>query len=194
MQKQFAFLLLSALALIIVLGSCSLSAKVYSEEEPGINLYKYHTYNWLENTTVEKGNSGPEWLTNSTQNNIRAEVETQMSRYGYKICTENPDLVLHYHVVIKNEVLYVQDWECAVQALPGEDRFARCNRVKPVHYREGSLILDFIDRQNSNQVWRGVVTDMLDNMTPDQVDARVKEAVRAIFKKFPEKPLPLATP
>lgn len=172
---------------------CSPFTKVYSEIEPGINLTKYHTYNWLNNTSSKQGNSGPEWLSGSTQQKIRDAVEEQMSHYGFKPCDEKPDLVLHYHIVIKNEVLYVRDWSCnGLFDAPGD--YDRCNRVQPMHYREGTLILDFIDAKTGNQVWRGAAVGVLDNMRPEEADARIKAAAEAIFKKYPEKPIPHAIP
>jgi hypothetical protein len=171
--------------------SCSPFVKVYSEEEPGINLYRYHTYNWLDTETIHKGDSGPEWLTKPTQEKIRSAIATQMARYGYKPCDEKPDLMLHYHVVIKNQVMYQPDWTCGS---PGEggSLYGRCNRVKPVNYQEGTLIIDFMDTKTGNQVWRGVAIGILDHIRPEEVDAKIMEAAKSIFKKFPEQPLPHA--
>ncbi len=189
MKKTIKILLPALLAAVFLLGSCSPFTKVYSEEEPGVKLTQYHTFNWLDNTAIKQGNSGPEWLSTSTQGKIRAAVEVQMGRYGFKPCDEKPDLMLHYHVVVKNEVLYVRDWTCGgVFETPGQ--YDRCNRVQPVHYREGTLILDFIETKNGNQVWRGAAVGVLENLRPEEADARIKASVEAIFKKYPEKPVP----
>jgi hypothetical protein len=191
MKKRTYFMVIALGAALFFLNGCSPFTKVYSEEEPGVILSKYHTFNWLDNTTTKKGNNGPEWLTSSTQAKIRSAVEDKMGCYGYKICEEKPDLMLHYHVVIKNEVLYQQDWTCRGQ---GEGMYDRCNRVQPVQYSEGTFILDFIDTRNGNQIWRGAAVSVLNNMRPDEVDERIKGAVQAIFKKYPEQPIPRATP
>lgn len=189
MKKKKLLYLVILLGLLPLLQRCTPFTKVYSEEEPGIKLSKYHTYDWLDNTASQKGNSGPEWLSGSTQLKIRAAVEEHMSRYGLKPCDEKPDLMLHYHVVIKNEILYVHDWSCeGVFEAPG--KYDRCHRVLPVHYQEGTLILDFIDTKDGNQVWRGAAVGVLENLRPEEADARIKAAVESIFKKYPEKPIP----
>ena len=189
-MTKTSFTLLSAIfSTIFLLESCSPFSKVYSEVEPGINLSKYHTYHWLDNTAAKAGNAGPEWLLGSTQGKIRAAVEEQLGRYGLKPCDEKPDLMLHYHVVIKNEVLYAHDWSCE-GVFEGPGQYHRCHRVQPVHYREGTLILDFIDTKNGNQVWRGVAIGVFENLSPEQSDARIKAAAAAIFTKYPEKPIP----
>jgi hypothetical protein len=166
---------------------CSSVTRVYSEEEPGVNFYKYRTFDWLDGKYVKRGNSGPEWLDERAENSIRVSVESQMSRYGFKPCDDKPDLMLHFHVVIKNEVFYIRDWWCDEET---GTNFGRCHRLRPVNYQEGTLIIDFIDAKTGNQVWRGAAAGVLERLTPDQAAARIGEAVRLIFEKFPEKPLP----
>ncbi len=177
----------STLLLLIATSGCSPFVKVYSEEEPGVNLYKYHTFNWLDNMAVRQGNEGPEWLNPRAENKIRSAVESQMRRYALTRCENKPDLMLHYHVVIKNEVFFIRDWWCDEEI---GSEFGRCHRIRPVDYREGTLILDFIDAHTGEQVWRGAAVGVLEKLTPDQADARIEEAVRLIFEKFPEKPIP----
>jgi hypothetical protein len=173
----------------LFLESCSAFTKVYGEVEPGVNLSQFHTYNWLENATVKAGNSGPLWLSDATKTKIRSSVAHEMEQYGFKPCDDKPDLMLHYHIVIKNEVLYVRDWSCGgVFETPGQ--YDKCNRVQPVHYQEGTLILDFIETKNGNQIWRGAAIGVLENLRPEEADARIEAAVKAIFTKYPEKPIP----
>ena len=185
---RYAFPILALFTILLLNYGCSSITKVYSEEEPGVNLYKYHTFNWLDTRYIKKGNSGPEWMNEHAENKIRSSVVDQMARYGLKPCDDNPDLMLHFHVVIKNEVFYIQDWWCDEET--GTD-FGRCHRLRPVNYQEGTLIIDFIDGKTGDQVWRGVATGVLENLTPEKADARIEEAVRLIFEKYPEKPLPL---
>lgn len=177
----------SAILLLLLAGACSPFIRVYSEVEPGINLYKYHTFNWLDNKTVSHGNEGPEWLSQRTQDKIRSSVESRMRTYALTLCEDKPDLLLHYHVVIKNEVFFIRDWWCDEEV---GGQFGRCNRIQPVNYREGTLILDFIDARTGVQVWRGAAVGVLENLSPGEADARIDEAVRLIFSKFPEKPIP----
>ncbi len=178
---------LSIAIIMILFTACKPFTKVYTEEEPGVNLYKYSTYNWLNTPGMGKGNNGPEWLTKSSENAICNTVEGQLRRFGFSQCQEAPDLILHYHIVIKNEILYTINWSCDEETLR---RQGHCNRIKPVNYIEGTLILDFIDAQTGNQVWRGAVSGAVENLPPDQLDARIQAAVLEMFKKFPQKPIP----
>lgn len=184
---KYTSLLIALFTLHLLLSGCSSVTKVYSEEEPGVNLYKYRTFDWLDTKSVKQGNSGPQWLNERAENKIRSSVETQMGRYGLKPCDERPDLLLHFHIVIKNEVFYIQDWWCDEET---GTEFGRCHRLRPVNYQEGTLVIDFMDAKTGNQVWRGAAVGVLENVAPEKADARIEEAVRLIFEKFPEKPIP----
>ena len=178
---------LAAVVFLLSIQACSPITKVYSEEEPGVNLYKYHTFQWLDNMTVSQGNNGPEWLNQRAENKIRSAVEDQLRRYAITPCTEKPDLILHYHVVIKNEVFFIRDWWCD-EEIGG--KYGRCHRIRPINYREGTLIIDFLDARTGEQVWRGAAVGVLEHLNPEQADARIEEAVRLIFGKFPGEPVP----
>ena len=174
------------LAALLSSSSCSPFLKVYSEEEPGINLYKYTTFAWLDTPANEPGFSGTSWQSQRSQQKIRGSVAQQMERYGFKRCDTEPDLMLHYHVVIKNEVLFVRDRYCDEESW---NRYGHCNRVRPVNYEEGMLIIDLIDTKTGNQVWRGAAVAVRENLNPEEGDARIEKAIRLIFKKFPQKPI-----
>ena len=178
---------LALFAILLIYNGCSSAVKVYSEEEPGVNLYKYRTYDWVDTKYIKQGNSGPEWLNERSENKIRASVEGQLTRYGFKPCDGKPDFMLHFHVVFKNEVFYIQDWWCDEET---GTEFGRCHRLRPVNYQEGTLIIDFIDAKTGGQIWRGGAAGVLENVSPEKADARIEEAVRLIFEKFPEKPIP----
>ncbi len=184
---KFAFPLFALVFAALLHPACSSVYKVYSEEEPGVNFYKYRTFNWLDTKYIKHGDDAPDWLNERSENKIRSSVEAQMTRYGFQTCDEKPDLMLHFHVVVKNEVFYIQDWWCDEET---SARLGRCQRLRPMNYQEGTLIIDFIDAHTGQQVWRGAAVGALEYLTPEQADARIEEAVKKIFKKFPENPRP----
>lgn len=161
---------------------CSPLLRVYSEEEPGVNLRRFRTYEWLDNASLEKDDI-PVLLSAGTEHAIRAATDGQMTARGYKRCDNEPDLMLHYHVLIKDQELYFQDWWCDDEAW---HKYGRCQRIRKINYQEGTLIIDMIETQNGNQVWRGVAVGVLEQIPPDAIQKRIEQAVQAIYKKFPE--------
>ena len=175
-------------AMILLLSfACSPVSKVNTETEPGVNLYQYTSFDWLDNQTSVHGNSGPQWLNERTEKSIRTAVESEMRKYGFSRCETNPDLMLHYHVVVKNEVFYIRDWWCDEESWA---QYGRCHRLKPMNYQEGTLIVDMMDAKTGNQVWRGAATGAMENVSADKADSRIQEAVRLILKKLPQKQIP----
>lgn len=177
------FLILS-ISLLVGNNGCSSVYQAYSEEEPGINLYKYRTFDWLERTLIEEDKVSL-ILSDSTEQKIRSAIEAEMARFRFRQCDVEPDLMLHYHVIVKNKEIYYLDWTCDDEEW---HKYGRCQRIRESNFREGTLIIDFIDTRTGNQVWRGVAVGAIENLSPGAVNQQIKDAVRLIFKKFPEKP------
>jgi hypothetical protein len=55
--------------------------------------------------------------------------------------------------------------------------------------RQGTLLLNLIDRRTKKSAWIGMVTDSLPTgiLEPEQVRARLDKAARNIFAKYPVK-------
>jgi hypothetical protein len=190
-MKPTTLLPILLLAIPLFWSACSPFTKVYAEEEPGANLYQYYSYKWLPNNGVLPGDPVQYRVSEQVERNIRDAVDAQMAMRGYRLCDAGPDLLLHYHVVIQNRVYYQTEWECK------DEHEARsrthCQRVRPMYYREGTLIVDFMDAETGRQVWRGVAVGTMEQLNADQVKKRIDEAVRQIFKKYPILPPPPAT-
>jgi hypothetical protein len=53
-------------------------------------------------------------------------------------------------------------------------------------YTEGTLIIDAIDAETNQLIWRGSISGAIDN--PENLHKKVMKAVEIIFRKFPIKP------
>ena len=55
-------------------------------------------------------------------------------------------------------------------------------------YEEGTLILDFVDADAKELIWRGTATKALDsNPTPEKIEKNIGNVVAKILAKFPPK-------
>ena len=59
------------------------------------------------------------------------------------------------------------------------------NSMNISQYTEGTLFIDFIDKQKKELVWQGVGTGALKIQNLEKKEARVKEFVKEIVSKFP---------
>ncbi len=59
------------------------------------------------------------------------------------------------------------------------------NGVNVSQYAEGTLFIDFIDKEKKELVWQGIGTGALRNLSREKKEIRIKEFVKEIISKFP---------
>ncbi len=59
------------------------------------------------------------------------------------------------------------------------------NNVNVRNYTEGTLFIDFIDKEKKELVWQGIGTGALKLKNRDKKEARIKEFVKEIISRFP---------
>jgi hypothetical protein len=89
----------------------------------------------------------------------------------------DPDILVVYHVDVQNKreihaYGYRYGWGPA--------------QIDTYDYREGTLIIDFVDRQTKQLVWRSVGSGVIDReMSPQEMQAKINKAVAKMLAKFP---------
>ncbi|MGY0408679.1 MAG: DUF4136 domain-containing protein, partial [Polaribacter sp.] len=59
------------------------------------------------------------------------------------------------------------------------------NNVNVSQYTEGTLFIDFIDKEKKELVWQGVGTGALKMQNRENKEVRIKEFVKEIISRFP---------
>jgi hypothetical protein len=173
------FIILVALA---VMTSCSPQFRVYSDMDPDYDLWTYNSFDWVPQVDIEAGRN-PLRYNELNDKRIKAAVQEQMQLRGYSVGKETSELILHYHIIIDNKSVVTPE--------PYGYRYGTYwmrTGVNVYHYREGTLILDVMERKSRNLVWRGWAVANIDDIDPEHVDRVIKLAVEKIFQKFPAKP------
>jgi hypothetical protein len=169
------------IALVIITG-CSPEIRVYSDYDPDYDLKKYATFNWIQITNIESGNN-PLHYNELNDKRIKLAVQEQLIGRGYALSKENPDLVLHYHIIVDDQSIVTTDPHGYFYS-----PYWMHLRTNVYQYREGTLIIDLMESKTNNLIWRGWAGSALEGVyTSDQIDALIKRAVDKIFKKFPGK-------
>jgi len=153
--------------------------KVYSDFDRDLSVKNYSTFGFSENKQLETKNN-PLYYNELNDKRIKNEVGAEMKNNGYQIDSDNPQLKIHYHIVLEDRTVinpepfgtYGQDW---------------LNRnVNAREFREGTLIIDLMDSKTNNLVWRGWAANFSDEDKPDQMEDQLNKAIRQIFEKFPK--------
>jgi Domain of unknown function (DUF4136) len=171
---------LSQLIIVVLLTSnCSNQIRIKTDYDHEVNLKLYKTYAWLPVKEIESKNN-PLVYNELTDKRIKKAVEVQFQAKGVQYTPENPDLRIHYHIIIENR-------SAVRPAAYGYyySAYWMRNQYDVYQYREGTLIIDLMDAKNNNLIWRGWGISVLDSNDIELTEDEINEAVYKILKEFP---------
>jgi hypothetical protein len=145
--------------------------KVAAAEGADFSLYK--TFAW----------SGTQEPVSNPANHIRITraVERELMAKGLsKSDKQPPDLRLHYFGRIEKKLKGTSRQADAYSPTADVKTIVDFSRVK-----EGTLILELIDRKSDQVVWRGVATETV--APPDETEAQINRMVKALVQRYPPK-------
>jgi PBP1b-binding outer membrane lipoprotein LpoB len=191
-------------AAILLLAACySPTANLYqSEKTPGVDFKNYKTYAWLptKDTAYTK-------LANkkTVESALALAVSQQLDNRGMKFDSLTPDCLFTYSLVLSKTYELGQEPppvyapNSNAGALPGQYNMyyyvpastASYNpdlyqgSMKVTTFRDGTLVLDMIDRKTNQIVWRTNAQGKVNEKDRQGIRPTINEIVPVMFKKFP---------
>ena len=149
---------------------------VQHDYDPDVDFSSYRTFGWMPKSEDDDGArsmlSGP-----FLEKRIAKSVVENMAKKGYEKASSDPDLLIAYQVNFKKKA--------DVNGGYGPGYWGR-HPVAVRHYKEGTLILDFVDPKTRDLVWRGwSVSAVYSEASPAEEQDNINRAVREILKRFP---------
>ena len=179
---------LGSLVAVFLLASCASTAHVEKAEDADFSRYK--TYAWLT-----KDEDGKERDLSLTEQKIRAAVDKELSKAGWRKSGNAPDVILNYDVLVERSIeevsrpVYSQPYTRLVYN-PYTRRYARIyypsqfmgydRENRPV--REGTVTITMIDSQTDRAVWQGWTTGIVNGRNLSSKE--IENSVKSIFRKF----------
>jgi hypothetical protein len=168
------------LVLAIVFSSCS-SVKVTTDYDTKADFNKYKTYAFYK-TGIDKAE-----ISDLDKKRILRAIEAELSVLGM-IKSENPDMLVSIFTKSREKVNVNQNnnygygfgWGWNPWMWNGMNR-----NVNISQFTEGTLFIDFIDKEKKELVWQGIGTGALKIQNREKKEARIKEFVKEIVSKFP---------
>ncbi|WP_029037484.1 DUF4136 domain-containing protein [Salinimicrobium xinjiangense] len=188
------FLSLSILTGFLV-ASCG--PKVDADKKVA-SMSSYNSYAFLPNQdTIQTSN-----YDNARVNEVVIdEIRTNMQEKNYRLDRNQPDLLVYYHLMM--------DEENAVNANPVYTNYSYYRpghyvgpyyrnyaynnyftvprivgtKVQQISYKEGTLVIDLIDRRTNEIVWRGTAEDVIER---NNLEAELRTYIDAIFERLPK--------
>jgi hypothetical protein len=175
------FLGISLFILLIAVYGCS-SLSVNYDFDQNVEWSKFQTYGWLETPQPSSNPSSPLQDTPLLKQRIHNSVDYEMEQRGITM-SDDPDLLVVYHLGTQ-EKIQVTDWGYRYS----DYYWGYGGRQIDVHqFTEGSLVIDLIDAETKNLVWRATGTGVVDQeqKSPDEMQSRADKVINKIMESFP---------
>lgn len=174
--------LIAIAGIILFAASCS-TLSIKHDYDPGTDYSQYKTFAWARAPKEVIGSPRARLMANSTllDKRIKTAVTDELVVKGFKPAANNPDLLLVYHVGLRDKI-NVSSWGYRYGPYWG------AGGVDVYGYREGTLVIDVIDSEKRELVWRGVAQKALsESKTPEQRQKNLDDIIKKLFANFPPK-------
>ena len=164
-MKQIAYM---TVCVTLATGIAS-AATIRTDHNPSVNFSPYKTYAWK--AKEPSADTDPTGNFRKLHRLVLETADDELKDRGYIFTEENPDFYMTYSAVADasmflNQIVVEGGW--------------RVGRMES--YASGNLVIEFVDGESEDVIWRGWVAD---GVNPKKMDARVPKFVRNILKKFP---------
>lgn len=160
-------------------AACSTISINYDYDKT-VNFPSYKYYAWH---TIPRTVEMNDLLINRVKNAANRVLQSK----GFREVSENPDFFLAIHTS-KQQKVEIIDWGYAYGPYWRRGGYG-FGGVDLRQYEEGTLILDVVDANKNELVWRGSATGIVDPyLSPEKRTEKIDAAVTRILDKFP--PLP----
>ena len=168
------------LTLVILFSSCS-AVKVAVDYDRKVDFKKYKTFAFYK-TGIDKAE-----ISDLDKKRILRAIESELSLLGL-VKSENPDMSVSIFTKSREKVNVNQNNNFGYGFGWGWNPWmgnGMNNNVNISQYTEGTLFIDFIDKQKKELVWQGVGTGALKIQNLEKKEERIKEFVKEIVSRFP---------
>jgi hypothetical protein len=166
---------LGAVALLAgLLAAPALFADEHNTDfDPKTDFSQFKTFVIREGTITAKA---PELANPLVRKKIEDNIRMRLAARGLKEVENRPDLVVNFRfgAADKREV----------QSFPA-GRWGRRRRLETFRFTEGTLIVNLMDRNGRDLVWRGVYRD--DESNASKLSNKLPDDIKKLFSEYPPK-------
>jgi hypothetical protein len=167
---------LKALPILLVAAALACSTlKTTADFDPKTDFTRYKTWAFREDESMKNS---------ILSKRIQSAVESELSKRGLTRNEGNPDLWVAVHVRLSKETqvtTYNTGWGYGYRWGGAGMSTATVQEI-PV----GSLIVDLVDANQKDLVWRGTASDTLNpEKSPEEKDKALREALAKMFENYP---------
>lgn len=188
-MKKMSTRVLGVLAgILFILAGCSAPAHI--EKDDNTDFSRYKNYSWIDSDKGKKSKTS-----DLTEQNIRQAVDKELSRQGWRLVKNDPDVLLSYDVLVERNSRQTSDpvYSQPYTRLYYNPYLRRWGQIyypsqflgydnRDVSVREGTLTISMIDVRTDKTVWQGWTTEEINSR--HLTSKEIQNSVKAIFRKF----------
>ncbi|RUM52464.1 MAG: DUF4136 domain-containing protein [Methylococcus sp.] len=175
---------LMLLMLALWTGGCTLPGPlIRTDFDRGVDFGGYRSFGFFDALAEAEG------YESLTTRYLKAAVGREMRARGFRLVSNNPDLLINFKIKIarKQQIrttvypawYYGYCWGCyGAWGGYNDDTFVH-------RYAEETLHIDVVDRERMQMVWEGLAIGTVRQNSQDDVRSAVDETVARMFEKFP---------
>ncbi len=158
-----------ALSAIIFITGCS-TVQVETDYNRETDFSKYNTYRWIPHIKGTEDN--PLMNDPLIESHVKNAVNTEMAKKEFtKIEEGHPDFLVAWYFTSRNRVDVTHHYGYWYP------------HTNVYQYKEGTLVIDVVDRIDKQLIWRGWATGVLEDRS--SLNSQINYSVQKLLKKFP---------
>lgn len=178
----------------LLLSACS-TVKVSTDYDQSADFAALKSFNWLPESAKIENESA--YLNNRIMDvRLTKAIDKQLVAQGFEFST-SPDFYVNYNITSEKKTNirtydnysgYGPSWGWGVGYGHRGMSLSAHTETRIDEYQQGSLIVDVIDPESLELIWRGIGSKRLPESTDAaEMDELVAEVVKSILVKFPPK-------
>jgi len=177
-SKKAIWGVIPLIAIILIIGCASVRVNVKFDREAPFSSYK--TFKLVKPKPSRNRGNRKQINNPLFTKEVLREIAPILEAKGFteSASKKSADLLVIFYASIKNRshwvppTYYTGRWGRVYRVDPGH----------PVHFKEGTLVIDIVDNKTKELVWQGIGSDVLDRSNPGKT---LINAVKEILKEFP---------
>ena len=165
-------------SLCLLMCGCSGGIEVTSDYDQEANFSRYKNFTWISNVRKQQK---PKIKNSLTNKHIKRAIQQSLMAKGLTyVDNKKADLIVTYYISVQNKLDV-----STIRYGPWRRWGPRHKEVRRRRYKEGTLVIDFIDPRLKQVVWQGLGIGVI-SKTQNRAE-HIQNAVSSILKKYPPK-------
>jgi len=169
-------------ATVLVLAACAKTPDV--DYDKTVDFTSYKTFAWLPEATL--AGTGNYQISELTEKRVQDAVTDKLQQQGMTLVpAAEADVLINYHASVDTK-MDVDTFNTGYGAHWNNWGMGYNTQTTTREYEVGTLVLDVVDQNTNQLVWRGAREGrLLKNQSPEARNERINEVVTTILSGFP---------